>query len=91
MISGKIQTCAAAVIFMLGGCGKKYRVHDSPDADFTKDQHGCKNEAIIALGPRPANPASGQTDPAEQIHYDHRLDRLISRCIKGRGWQLTTK
>lgn len=85
------KICAAAVIFMLGGCGEKYWVHDSPDADFNKDQHDCNKEASIALGPRPANPVSGQTDPAEQIHYDNGLDKFVSKCMHARGWHITTK
>ncbi len=76
---------------MLGGCGKKYWVHDSPDANFEKDHGDCSNEAIVAVGPRPANPGSGQTDPAAQIHFDHRLNKAVARCMKARGWYLQTK
>ena len=76
---------------MLGGCGQKYWVHDSPDADFKKDREDCKEETAAALGPRPVAPRSGQTDPAEQILYDNGFDRLFNKCMRARGWHMTTK
>ena len=91
MVARKIQTCAAAVVLMLGGCGQKYWVHDSPDADFKKDQEDCKEEAAVELGPRPATPSSGQTDPAEQIFYDNGFEKLFNKCMHARGWHMTTK